>query len=68
MALLLTYLVCMILGDIAAYLIGLSVEHYWPSASLPVFLVLYFLFLWVSWVIAVRITKPSAASAPAAAA
>jgi hypothetical protein len=66
MVLLLTYVVLMILGDVAAYLIGLSVEHFWPTASLPVFLVLYFLFLWVSWVIAVWITKPSAAPAPAA--
>jgi hypothetical protein len=68
MVLLLTYLVLMVLGDVAAYLIGLSVEQMWPNASLPVFLVLYFLFLWVSWVIAVRITRPSAVSAPAAAA
>ena len=64
MVLLLTYLAFMILGDIAAYLIGLSVEQVWPTASLPVFLVLYFLFLWVSWVIAVWITKPSVAPRP----
>jgi hypothetical protein len=67
MVLLVCYLVLMILGDIAAYLIGLTVEHFWPSASLPVFLFLYFLFLWVSWIIAVWITKPAAAPAKAAA-
>jgi hypothetical protein len=65
MVLLVCYVVLMILGDIAAYLIGLSVEHFWPSASLAVFLFLYFLFLWVSWVIAVWLTKPSAAAAEA---
>jgi len=68
MVLLLTYLAFMILGDIAAYLIGLSVEQVWPTASLPVFLVFYFLFLWVSWVIAVWVTKPSSAPTPAPAA
>jgi hypothetical protein len=65
MALLLTYLVCMILGDVAAYLIGLSVEQVWPTASLPVFLALYFVFLWISWIVAVWITKPSATPAAA---
>jgi hypothetical protein len=62
MGLLVCYVVLMILGDVAAYLIGLSVEHFWPAASLAVFLFLYFLFLWVSWVIAVWLTKPSAAA------
>jgi hypothetical protein len=34
----------------------------WGSqVSLIVFLALYFLFLWVSWVLAVRLTKPKAA-------
>jgi hypothetical protein len=67
MVLLVCYVVLMILGDIAAYLIGLTVEHFWPTASLPVFLFLYFLFLWVSWIIAVWITKPAATPAKAAA-
>jgi hypothetical protein len=66
MVLLLTYLAFMILGDIAAYHIGLSVEQVWPTASLPVFLVFYVLFLWVAWVIAVWVTKPSATPAPVA--
>jgi hypothetical protein len=64
MVLLLTYLAFMIAGDVAAYLIGLSVEQVWPNASLPVFLVFYFLFLWISWVIAVWVTKPSSAATP----
>ena len=61
------YLVFMIAGDLAAYFIGLSVEYEWgPHASLIVFLALYFLFLWVAWVLAVRMTKPAEAAQGAA--
>ena len=57
------YLIFMIAGDFAAYFIGLSVEYEWGSrASLIVFLVLYFLFLWVSWLLAVWATKPKVAA------
>jgi hypothetical protein len=56
--LLMVYLVLMIAGDFAAYFIGLIVEQNAPAASLPAFLALYFLFLWVAWVIAVRVTAP----------
>ena len=46
-------------GDFLAYFLGLFVEHEWGSqVSLFVFLFLYFLFLWVSWVLAVWMTKP----------
>jgi hypothetical protein len=55
------YLIFMVLGDIAAYLIGLAVERMWPVASLPVFLLLYFFFLWVAWILAVKVTEPRAA-------
>jgi hypothetical protein len=49
----------MVLGDVATYFIGLMVEHYWGSQpSLIVFLFCYFFFLWVAWVIAVRLTEP----------
>jgi len=57
------YLIFMIAGDFAAYFLGLLVEYEWGSyASLIVFLVLYFLFLWVSWLLAVRVTKPRVAT------
>ena len=56
------YVVFMIVGDFAAYFLGLFTEYEWGSqVSLIVFLVLYFLFLWVSWVLAVRVTKPKTA-------
>ncbi len=61
MALIVYYVVFMVIGDVADYFIGLVVEHVWPGAtqaSLIVFLTLYFLFLWVSWVLAVWMTKP----------
>ena len=45
-------------GDFADYLIGLVVERIWPQASLVIFLLLYFGFLWLAWVLAVRLTEP----------
>src|SRR5262245_56674651 len=39
--------------------LGLFTEYEWGSqASLIVFLALYFLFLWVSWVLAEWVTRP----------
>ena len=53
------YLVFMIGGDVAAYLIGLFIEREFGSqVSLIVFLILYFLFLWVAWILAVWLTEP----------
>jgi hypothetical protein len=53
------YVAFMIVGDLAAYLIGLVAEREWGSqVSLIAFLSLYFLFLWVSWILAVWITDP----------
>ena len=59
MQLIVYYVIFMIAGDLAAYFIRLVTEREFGSeASLIVFLTLYFLFLWVSWVLAVRVTKP----------
>jgi hypothetical protein len=58
MSLLAVYLALMITGDVIAYLIGLVIERTVPAASLPAFLAMYFLFLWIAWVIAVRVTEP----------
>src|SRR5215471_1856088 len=60
MSLLIVYVVLVIAGDLVAYLLGLVIEREVPAASLPAFLAMYFLFLWVAWVIAVRITQPRA--------
>ncbi len=59
MWLLIVYVGLVIIGDIADYLISLFIEHMWgDQASLLSFLFLYFLFLWLAWVAAVKITEP----------
>ena len=59
MWLLIVYVGLVLVGDIADYLIGLFVEQMWgQQASLVVFLVLYFVFLWIAWLVAVKITEP----------
>lgn len=58
MSLLIVYVGLVMMGDLIAYFVGLGIERTVPVASLPAFLAMYFLFLWVSWVIAVRITQP----------
>jgi cation transporter-like permease len=51
------YLVFMIIGDFVAYFIGPSIERTFGSqVSLIAFLALYFLSLWISWILAVRLT------------
>ena len=53
------YVVFMVAGDFAAYVIGLlSEREFGGQVSLIVFLALYFLFLWVSWLLAVWMTEP----------
>lgn len=63
MWLLIVYLVLVVLGDIADYMIGLFIERMWGAqASLVIFLALYFVFLWVAWVAAVKVTEPHRAA------
>ena len=58
-ALIFYYVAFMVVGDVVAYLLGLFTEYEWGSfVSLIVFLGLYFLSLWLSWVFAVWVTKP----------
>ena len=59
MQLIFYYIGMMALGAIADYLIGLVVERIWPQASLLIFLVLYFVFLWIAWLLAVKLTEPT---------
>jgi hypothetical protein len=67
MKLILYYVVFMITGDIAAYLIGLGIERaFGTQVSLVAFLTLYFLFLWVAWVLAVWVTEPKRVPSTAA--
>jgi len=66
MALLLTYLVCLIVGQAVTIGIGLSIDRFYsPATSLPISIFLYFLMFWIAWKIAVRITEPKAESTTA---
>jgi hypothetical protein len=58
MILLVVYIALMITGNFVAYGIGRIIEQQWPAASLPAFLAMYFVFLGLAWIIAVRITAP----------
>jgi cation transporter-like permease len=58
MSLLIVYVALVIAGDLVAYFIGLFIERTVPVASLPAFLAMYFVLLWVAWIIAVRVTQP----------
>jgi hypothetical protein len=59
MWLLIVYIGLVLVGDAVDYMIGLAVERMWgPQASLVVFLVLYFVFLWIAWLVAVKVTEP----------
>lgn len=62
MVLIAYYVVFMIVGDLAAYFLGLIAEReFGGQVSLIVFLVLYFVFLWVAWLLAVWVTQPRGA-------
>ena len=64
MLLIVYFVVFMLGGSLSAYLIGLIVERAFGSyTSLIVFLALYFLSLWLSWLLAVRKTQPKPAPA-----
>ena len=58
MTLLLYYIGLVLVADVGAAFLGLAIEKVWPAASLPIFIALYFLILWVCWLLAVRMTKP----------
>jgi hypothetical protein len=61
MWLLIVYIGLVLVGDAVDYVIGLFIERMWGAqASLVIFLVLYFVFLWIAWIVAVRITEPRA--------
>lgn len=62
MVLLVTYLICLIIGQAITVAIGLSIDWFYsPGLSLPVSIALYFLMFWIAWRVAVRITEPKAA-------
>jgi hypothetical protein len=55
---LLVYYIAISLGlDVVAVFVCLAIEKVVPWASMPIFLVVYFLILWVSWIISVKLTS-----------
>lgn len=62
MWLLLTYIGLTLVGNAIIYFLGLIVERVWPVASLPLFLLMFFVVMWVAWIAAVKLTEPKAAA------
>jgi hypothetical protein len=60
MYLMVAYIALALLGNVIIYFLGLAVERIWPVASLPLYLLMFFLVLWVAWIGAVKLTAPKA--------
>jgi hypothetical protein len=59
MTLLLTFIVCLLVGQSLSIGVGLVVERYTtPYTGLVTFIVCYFAMFWLAWRLAVRITEP----------
>lgn len=61
MGLMIAYMALALIGNAIIYFIGLVIEQMWPSASLPLYLLMFFLVLWGSWIAAVKLTAPKVA-------
>jgi hypothetical protein len=65
MTLLLTFIICLLIGQSLSIGLGLLVERYaTPYTGLVAFLVCYFSMFWLAWRVAVRITEPRRRLAP----
>ena len=62
MWLMLIYIGLALLGNAVIYVVGLAVEQALPAASLPIYLVMFFLVLWLAWLGAVKFTEPKVAA------
>jgi len=59
MKLIAVYVVFVVIGDVVAYVVGRSAEHWLTqSLSLTIFLGCFFVVFWLAWVLAVRVTEP----------
>ena len=59
MRLLLTFLICLLVGQSLSIGLGLLVERYsTPYTGLVSFITSYFAMFWLAWRVAVRITEP----------
>ena len=55
------YVVFVLIGDLGAYAVGRTVEHWSAAASLPAFLGCFFVVFWAAWRLAVQVTEPKLA-------
>jgi hypothetical protein len=55
------YIIIAIIADAIAVFLCLAIEKVVPWISMPIFLSLFFLILWVAWVAAVKLTEPKSA-------
>jgi hypothetical protein len=59
MTLLLTFIICLLIGQSLSIGLGLMVERYsTPYTGMVAFIASYFAMFWVAWRLAVRITAP----------
>jgi hypothetical protein len=59
MALLFTFIICVIVGQSISLGLGLMVERYsTPYTGLLTFMASWFAMFWIAWRLAVRITEP----------
>ena len=59
MSLLVTFIICLLVGQSLSLGLGLVVERYSiPYTGMVAFLASYFAMLWLAWRLAVRITAP----------
>ena len=58
MWILIVYILIVLVGETVAIASGLYLDRVYPAASLPISLTLFFAVLWLSWILAVRLTKP----------
>ena len=58
MGILIVYILIVLVGESIAITLGLYLDRAYPVASLPISLTVFFAVLWLSWVLAVRLTKP----------
>jgi hypothetical protein len=65
MRLLLTFIICLLVGQSLSIGLGLLVERYsTPYTGLVTFITSYFAMFWLAWRLAVRITEPRSRLAP----
>jgi hypothetical protein len=67
MTLLIYYIVITCVLTCISVALGLAVETVALWASMPIFLTLFFLSLWLGWIAAVKLSEPKALSVPASA-